>query len=106
MIMNNTLAIRTVLVPEPRTRQLLSVLAAPAPPPPTQALIPRLSSALAPAPALQPQIQPLQLKEQEVSVQHETAGPIDLTLPFGWQQRRVNAATFKALAGRPSDNLF
>jgi hypothetical protein len=43
---------------------------------------------------------------EEVSVLQETAGPIDLTLPFGWQHRLVNAATFKALAGRPGDNLF
>jgi len=108
--MNNKLAIRTVLTVEPQRNGIRSILSG-APlmaRPKTQDLVPRLSPALVPLKrSPQPCAQPVQLRDpEEVSVLHETAGPIDLTLPFGWETRHVNAATFKALAGRSRDNLF
>lgn len=107
--MNQLLVIKNGLLPadRPAKARLSVVLNVPAAD--CQVLAPALAQALVP---LQPERPPAHLpavqlpQPAEFSVAHETAGPMELTLPFGWQERRVNAATFKALAGRPRDNLF
>jgi hypothetical protein len=75
----------------------------------TKSRAPVLALALAPGSADKPRVsvQAVQLPTpKEFPVQRQAASPLELTLPFGFKECRVNAATFKALAGRPKDNLF
>ena len=72
-------------------------------------LVPALSRALVAAKAKRRKVgvQAVALPEPATfSLLHEAKRPIELTLPFGFAERQVSAATFKALAGRSRDNLF
>jgi len=76
---------------------------------PSKALAPVLGEGIAlgdrrrlPATVKADQVQ----EPEQVRIGRDYAAPIELTLPFGYERDLINAATFKALAGRPKDNLF
>ena len=48
-----------------------------------------------------------QLSEpQQFPFLHETAGGMEITVPFGHQYQKVSALTFKTLVGQPADTLL